>query len=207
MQLEPERPRPRRRLGAVTAGLGLALALALAGCGGPGEADRKVASLGGTGGAGQDGGGSGSATAGKDPEQAALDFARCMRRHGVDMPDPQVDDKGRMTMRLGGGGAGAKPDPKKLQAAQQACDGLLGESVKRDPGELDAKARDAMVEYARCMRQHGVDMPDPTGEGMVFRKGSGQGPDPESSEFQAADRACGHHLDAPGKPGTSEEQP
>jgi hypothetical protein len=134
MQLEPERPRPRRRLGAVTAGLGLALALALAGCGGPGEADRKVASLGGTGGAGQDGGGSGSATAGKDPEQAALDFARCMRRHGVDMPDP-------------------------------------------------------------------------TGDGMVFRKGSGQGPDPESSEFQAADRACGHHLDAPGKPGTSEEQP
>ena len=29
-----------------------------------------------------------------DPEQAVLDFAACMREHGVDMPDPEIDSAG-----------------------------------------------------------------------------------------------------------------
>jgi hypothetical protein len=70
----------------------------------------------------------------------------------------------------------------------------------------------AALAFARCMREHGVDMPDPTDDGgLVVRKQAGQGrsggPDPGSSEFQAADRACAHHLDAIGKPASSEGRP
>jgi hypothetical protein len=184
--------------------LGLGLALALVGCGGSPDGDR-VASLSGAGATGTTRAPADGAS--RDPEQAAPAFARCMRQHGVDMPDPEVDDQGRMTMRIGG--PGAKPDPRKLEAAQKACGTPFGGD---GPGRLDPRARDAMVDYARCMREHGVDMPDPTDDGgLVIGKragqGKGDGPDPESPKFQAADRACGHHLNAIGKPGTSGGRP
>jgi hypothetical protein len=183
-------------------GLGLALALALAACGTPADGDR-VASLSGgdattttTKGTGDDG---------KDPQQQAIDFARCMREHGVDMPDPEVDDQGRVRVRIGAGGNGRRPDPKKLEEAQKACGGLMGGGD--GPGQIDPAARDAMVSFARCMREHGVDMPDPTGDGLLMRRGGG-GPDPESEEFQQAEKACDHHLAELGRPeGESGGQP
>ena len=52
-----------------------------------------------------------------------------------------------------------------------------------------------MVAFARCMREHGIDMPDPTGEGgLVMRKDDDHGPDPDSEQFQQAEQACDHHL-------------
>jgi hypothetical protein len=173
------------------AALGLGLALALAACGGSPDGE-GVASL--RGDAAGDGGGSATTTtraAARDPQQAALDFARCMRGQGIDMPDPEVDEQGRVRMRIraGGSGQGSRPDPRKLEAAQKACGTPFGGD---GPGQIDPEARDAMLAYARCMRGQGVDMPDPTGDGMVLRRG--EGPDPTSAEFEAADKACNHHL-------------
>ena len=79
---------PRRTL--VALGLGLALGLGAAACGGSPDGN-GVATLGGDGAGDQQTGGSG--TARKDPQEAALEFAKCMREHGVDMPDPEVDDQ------------------------------------------------------------------------------------------------------------------
>ena len=63
------------------------------------------------------------------------------------------------------------------------------------------------IDFARCMREHGVDMPDPTGDGLLVRRGEG-GPDPESEEFQQAEKACDHHLAELGRPeGGSGGQP
>jgi hypothetical protein len=171
-----------RRLTLLVVGLGLALAA----CGTPADGDR-VASLSGdeaTTTTRADGDG------GKDPQQRAIDFARCMREHGVDMPDPEVDDQGRVRVRVGGGG-GRRPDPKKLEEAQKACGSLMGGGD--GPGQLDPAERDAMVDFARCMREHGIDMPDPTGDGLLMRRDAG-GPDPESEEFQQAEKACEQHL-------------
>ena len=181
-------------------GLGLALALALAACGTPADGD-QVASL--------SGGDAttttkGTADDGKDPQQRAIDFARCMRQHGVDMPDPEVDDQGRVRVRIGAGGNGRRPDPKKLEEAQKACGGLMGGGD--GPDQIDPAARDAMVSFARCMRQHGIDMPDPTGDGLLMRRGQG-GPDPESEEFQQAEKACDHHLADLGRPEVQGGQP
>ena len=184
----------RHRPALAVAGLGLALALAA--CGGSPQGD-GVASLGGD--ARDKGKGTANPAAGKDPQQAALDFARCMRDHGVDMRDPQVDEQGRVTMRIGRGDrdkVGAPPDPKKLQDAQKACGNPMGGD---GPAQIDPEARDAMLAYARCMRGHGVEMPDPTGGGMVLRRG--EGPDPTAAEFREADKACNHHLSRLGRPG------
>ena len=82
----------------------LGLALVLAACAEPSDGD-QVASLSGDKATGVTGGAAKDAKD-KDPQQAALDFARCMREHGVDMPDPEVDDKGRIRVRIGAGGPG-----------------------------------------------------------------------------------------------------
>jgi hypothetical protein len=180
-------PRPHRLSVAV---LGLGLALALAACGGSPEGDR-VASLSGDNATGTTAGA--AKTPSKDPQQAALDFARCMREHGIDMPDPEVDEQGRIRVRVGRDGpGGARPDPKKLEAAQQACGSLMGGGD--GDRQLDPAERDAMVAFAKCMREHGIDMPDPTGEGLMLRRDGKDGPDPGSEKFQEAEQACDHHL-------------
>src|SRR6185312_5705061 len=58
-----------------------------------------------------------------------LAFARCMREHGIDMPDPQFETGG-MVM-IGGqdeGGAGPKFDPRS-EEFQAAEDGALAVGV------------------------------------------------------------------------------
>jgi hypothetical protein len=104
--------RPQRLTVAV---LGLGLALALAACGGSPDGD-PVASLSGDNATGTTAGA--AKTPSKDPQQAALDFARCMREHGIDMPDPTGD--GLMLRREGENGP--DPESEKFQEAERACD-------------------------------------------------------------------------------------
>jgi hypothetical protein len=57
-------------------------------------------------------------------KEQALAFAKCMREHGVDMPDPQFGDNGAITQSIGGPtgtGPAEKMDPKALQTASEAC--------------------------------------------------------------------------------------
>jgi hypothetical protein len=64
-------------------------------------------------------GDAGSATsttrAGGDSTQADLAFARCLRQHGIDIPDPTPD--GRVDLR------DIDPDDPKVKAAERACPG------------------------------------------------------------------------------------
>jgi hypothetical protein len=45
-----------------------------------------------------------------------------------------------------------------------------------------------MVAFARCMRQHGIDLPDPKPDGSLPDRGRGLNPD--DPKFKAAERAC-----------------
>jgi hypothetical protein len=125
-----------------------------------------------------------------DPDQAMLDFAKCMREHGVDMPDPETDGagRGRVTFSAKAGGE------ETMDAAQKACQKYMNAA---GPGSLDPedrqKLQDAMVAFAKCMRAKGIDMPDPqtgSGGGIVMRAKPGQRPPEDDAEFTAAEKEC-----------------
>jgi len=152
---------------------------------------------------------SASPSASIDPEDAPFAFAKCMREHGIDMPDPETQPGGGFSQRIDG----RNVDPEKMQAAQEACQDILT-NAGNFRGELDPEQLDKLVEFAQCMREHGIDMPDPTTNGkggIMFRvngsDGGGDGgktfdgPDPESEEFQAAQEACGSILGTLGEGG------
>jgi hypothetical protein len=64
----------------------------------------------------------------------------------------------------------------------------------------DTEVYDAMLKFAECMREHGIDMPDPEmGEdGVQLRAGVEGGPNeagPNEDEFEAAQKACEHFME------------
>jgi hypothetical protein len=139
------------------------IVLALAACGGGGDS-----------------GGAGS-SADQDRQEAALEYAKCMREHGVDFPDPV---NGRFEFK------GTPRDQRKMDEAQRACRHILEDAAPPVDEEQQAAEREAALEFAKCMRKHGIDMPDPTfpeGGGMLMRMPKGAERDPD---FQDAQRAC-----------------
>jgi hypothetical protein len=201
------------RLPLVTAILVVALvAMACGGSGGLGVASLESA----------DPGGNADAPPGPsiDPEEAALAFAQCMRDHGIDMPDPQVDTNGRMRITIGAGGGIGEIDRDQMQAAMESCRELMPGGGLGGPGgrELTPEDQDKILAFTECMREHGVDMSDPQfGEGGGFiRGGPGAGGDdegpafePNDTDFRAAQEACRELLPGfglgggPGSTGTT----
>src|SRR5918999_561350 len=110
------------------------------------------------------GGGEDPATSNEDRVQqfreAQLAFARCMREHGVDMPDPTFDGE-RGLRRIGPGEGGSE---REFREAEQACrKHLEGIEPPELSSEQQAEFRKAALEHARCMRENGIeDFPDPT---------------------------------------------
>lgn len=123
---------------------------------------------------------SASPTAKSDHEQM-LQFTRCMRQNGVDLPDPGSSDTDARTRAM-------KMDRKALEKAFKACQ-------KYAPAKMldlrnDPDTRKALLNYAKCMRKHGIDMPDPGTNGtMNFDKKLLQSP-----KYDAANKACGDEI-------------
>jgi hypothetical protein len=75
----------------------------------------------------------------------------------------------------------------------------LGSTVDSGPSTTaPANTQDALLKYAACMRENGVDMADPTfdadGNPTGGGFGRGSGIDPRSDAFQAAQKVCGDLL-------------
>jgi hypothetical protein len=187
----PARSRRWRRLHLAGLVGALALTLGVAACGG-GSKTGGVASL--------SGANKPTATTtvggGKDPRQAALDFARCMRQHGIDMPDPKFNGNG-ITQEFKARPGQRGPDDPKFKAAQQACKKYLpngGQPTKPNPQE-----QQQMLAFARCMRQHGINIPDPKPGGGIEIQGGPGGVNPDSPTFKAAQQACQQYQPKGGK--------
>jgi hypothetical protein len=146
---------------------------------------------------GSGGGGTGTSGSAKDPQQAALEFAQCMREHGVDMPDPTSGPNGMMNQKIQ-----IKGSPGQLDKAEQACRKYREAAAPNLTPEQQTELRDQAVRFAQCMREHGVDMPDPeisSGGGVVMRmkKRSGTGIKGDSPAFEAAQKACERYQPKP----------
>jgi hypothetical protein len=193
--------RLRRALPAAAAAV--LLVLLLAACGSSPDADDGVASLGGSSTTETN---AAAAAADQDPEEAALEFAKCMREHGIDVPDPGPNGEMRLTIGPG--------QEAKMKKAKEACGDLLENARPRLSEEQQSVMQDAMLAFAKCMREHGIDMPDPEfGEGGRVTQRARRGQlDPDSSKFQEAEEACEPiieeaareaGIEAPGGPRTS----
>ena len=96
----------------------------------------------------------------------------------------------------GGGGGGSDGDgvaSLDTVEASDATDATAAGTTDDAPADLE----DAMLAYAECMRDHGIDMPDPdfSGDGGAFRMGVGaDGMDPNDEKFKEADEACNDKL-------------
>jgi hypothetical protein len=185
----------------LAAALLAACALAVAACGGDDPA----------------GGASSAADRDNEARDAQLEYARCMRDHGIDMPDPTFDGDGR-SLQTGPDPADLKDLKRgKFREAEQACKKYL-EAIEppKLSEEQQQEFRDAALANARCMREHGIEnFPDPTfgenGEARI-KAGPGSGIDPEDPDFREAMEACKDTMpkvdeddNDPAPQGTSEE--
>jgi hypothetical protein len=161
------------------------------------------------------GGSSPSATSSAAREQQAevkfADFAKCLREHGVNAEAATVPGGGHGLKINGfkingptGSGASALKGPAAMEAAQKACKKYHPEEQKVNisPEEKVARA-EAVEKFARCMREHGIEVHASSSEGRIAIQihggpGSG-GPNPGSPAFQTAQKSCQGLLPFKGK--------
>lgn len=185
-------PRPGRAWGTAAA---LAATAVLAVACSSSASGPQVASLGGH---------HGGTTSGQQLTQAQGDrdmvnFARCMRAHGVAMPDP-VHRPGHAGLTLQF--PSATPGPG-MRAANAACQHFIAPIIQAKQAGAEAAMSPArlakLTDYARCMRAHDIPMLDPTTFGAL-NLGNPPGVSSDfgrySPQFRAADTACRHLLPA-----------
>jgi hypothetical protein len=192
--------------------LAAALAVVAAGCGG-GSSDAEGAEVADV--ADESGGGGDeqkptTTEAPEDPEEALLAFTECLREHGIDVPDPEFDDSGRGRMRMQLGESGIDPDDPKFRAAQEECRPLLASIRGQFTEEDRQRMQDAALEFARCMRGKGFDVPDPdfSGEGPgggAVRQFFGD-VDADDPKFRAAQEECSEAFEGLGGPLATDER-
>jgi hypothetical protein len=86
-------------------------------------------------------------------------------------------------------GAGSGDDDSALPDAAGASS--EAPAADDDTGEDDLDPEDAMLKFAQCMRENGVDMPDPSPGGGVRINGEGMSPE----QMEAAEEACQKWMD------------
>jgi hypothetical protein len=113
-------------------------------------------------------------------------FAQCMRDNGVDVPDP---DPAAGMRGFGQLAETLSSDDPVVQAAFTACQSKLpngGQPPKLNPEQLEAYRN-----FAACMRDNGIDLPDPAADGTLqLGELLRSGLNPDDPTFQAAFTAC-----------------
>jgi hypothetical protein len=156
---------------------------------------RPVASLPGHGGGSGSSGQSGAVTVAQS-DRAMVDFAQCLRAHGVNEPDP-YHRAGHQGLSLDIPGPTASNAP-----ALTACNHFLAKefAAKLAGGRAEmAHWLPALTHYAECMRSHDIPMLDPGPQGQL-NLGNIPGITGDfgrySPQFRSADSACRHLLPA-----------
>ncbi|HET9593441.1 MAG TPA: hypothetical protein VFP17_11055 [Solirubrobacterales bacterium] len=132
------------------------------------------------------GGGSGSGSGGSATSQeAGLEFAQCMRAHGVEIEDPKPGEN-----------IAIPDDDPSTKKALAACNGKLAGAGQELSAEEDEEFREGWLAFSECMRDEGIDLADPRfpGNGKVLLGIAGI--DTTSPAFEAAAEACKDEVPA-----------
>ncbi|MFE7313629.1 hypothetical protein ACFU7T_11050 [Streptomyces sp. NPDC057555] len=157
---------------AVAAALITGMSLFAVGCAGGGADSGKN-----SGAHGSDPGGKGKA------EDDAYKYRQCLRDNGVKVEEPKEGQAAGIQVK----------DEKAFKKAKDACKGLAG-APKEMSGQDQQKAFDKALKFAQCMREEGVDMPDPELKDGNLTMKAGGGPDVSKEKMEKAQKACNDKL-------------
>ena len=144
----------------------LALAVVLTACGGGSASSGGVAAIGSSGAAATT-----TTSSSADRAAALTKAAQCMRDHGVpSFPDPTTDSNGNV--RLTGLRGFDRNDPA-MRTAFTACRSMFQAARPQFSPAQQQQFQNALLAFAKCVRAHGYNMPDPTFGGTP---GQGGGP-------------------------------
>jgi ABC-type glycerol-3-phosphate transport system substrate-binding protein len=121
-----------------------------------------------------------------DPEEAFQDYTACMQEHGIEMPEP---GDGEGVMAIGGDGL----DIEAFEEAGAECDPILEAAFgefELSP-EQEAEMMDQQLAFAQCMRDNGVDWPDPSSDGSTMIE---LGDDTDPEQVNAAMQICSPEM-------------
>ena len=172
-----QRARRRHIPTAVVAALLMLVAVVASGCSGSDDSAAAAAGVESTtdGGAGESAASADTASETSSAEDIVLAYTQCLRDEGFDVPDP---DFGAGPGEGGGPAAfadqlrdaGIDPDDPAYQAAVEECQSIL-QGIQQQGGDTFlSDLQDAALEFAKCMREEGIDLPDPD-----FSQGLGGG--------------------------------
>jgi hypothetical protein len=139
-----------------------------------------------------------SAATTSDTEQAALDFAQCMRDNGVpSFPDPVAKPDGSFGFERPQG-----VQPSTLDDALERCQSeARAAGVDSLRATQDPQTRDQLFEFSRCMRRNGVpDFPDPKPNATGSLRSVFGNVDLQSPRVQKAMQSCDSILSQLGGP-------
>jgi hypothetical protein len=138
---------------------------------------------------------------GRPGEEAELAHAQCMRDHGLDWPDPEFVDGEWELPRLDEDIDLESPDYRsaetecaqvRQQAQPEGGDDLSPDDRARLEGEMDR-----MLEFAACMRDQGLEFPDPVMDDDGTISGAAGPMDGDWEAFEAAKAVCEDQTGAP----------
>ena len=126
------------------------------------------------------------------PRTRLVAFARCMRQHGVAMNDPtrrarQLPDHDRRPRRARQGEARpAGPRPEDPEGACRPARSSCRAASRSSRRPTTQRLQDAALEFARCMREHGIEVPDPKvgAGGLVQIAGGPKTASPKAQKIQ-----------------------
>ena len=129
-------------------------------------------------------------------DQDFVNFARCMRAHGVQMRDPfHIPGHSGLSIEM-------PTRDAATSAAYGVCTHFISKIIAaKQAGAASQAVADlpALTRYAQCMRSHDISMLDPGPQGQL-NLGNVPGITSDfgrySPQFRAADQACRHLLPA-----------
>ena len=104
----------------------------------------------------------------------------------------------------GCGGSSSSPGVAHLSSSTSSSSPASGGGSSSP--ESSASTQQKMVKFSQCMRTHGEpEFPEPTEGGIRIQNHNGHGPNPESSRFQAAEKACSKYAPSKVAPSPAEQ--
>jgi hypothetical protein len=118
---------------------------------------------------------------------ALTQFAGCARAHGIPVPDPNSQGEIAGSEQL----KQQYLNTPQGQAAMKACRGYLRQAITDRTPPNTQQFRHAVLLATRCMRAHGIPVPDPGPDGQI-NPAAAASINEASPQFQQAQQACAH---------------